>query len=72
MFANSVETETEKIMEANQVFRSLVTLHSHIGLLCDVYSSPMFSNARISASIVETFASSKGECVLDIIAHLYR
>ena len=60
------------IQQASDAFRSFAILHSHVGLLCDVYSSPMYSQNRTSLSIVQTLAGPLGRNVIGKLAELYR
>jgi hypothetical protein len=58
--------------EAQEAFTEFTRLHSYVGLLCDTYSAPMFSNTKVSQSLVQIFSEPLGQAIVTNLAHLYR
>ena len=75
MLAKYVDLNTsdpQKIQSASEDFKSLVSLHSYVGLLSDVYSSPVFSTAKTSQNIVQFFSEELGRRTIEQMWHFYR
>lgn len=64
--------EEQRVAEGSALFQSLVTLHSHVGLLSDVYSSPVFTNPKASQEIVQVFSEEDGLRSIRQLYHFYR
>lgn len=47
-------------------------MHSIVGLLSDVYSTPVQNNVRSAASIVQTFSEESGKRSISQLWHFYR
>ncbi|RIA89170.1 hypothetical protein C1645_825193 [Glomus cerebriforme] len=60
-----------KVEEANKTFRSLISLHGYIGLLSDVYCTPIFSHGKSASSVIEAFVGSDSE-VIPSLGKLHR
>jgi len=63
--------DTTKVEEANKTFRSLITLHGYVGLLSDVYCTPVFSHGKNASSVIEAFVGSDSE-VIPSLGKLHR
>ncbi|CAG8537775.1 15360_t:CDS:10, partial [Funneliformis caledonium] len=63
--------DAAKVEEANKTFRSLITLHGYIGLLSDVYCTPVFSHGKNASSVIEAFVGSDSE-VIPSLGKLHR
>ena len=57
--------------EAMKLFASFKSIHALIGLLCDVYSSPIFSNSKGFYSMIKTF-SEEGHDIIVGLMNTYR
>ncbi|KAF0392672.1 E3 ubiquitin-protein ligase HUWE1 [Gigaspora margarita] len=65
------ETDTTKIEEANKTFRTLITLHGYVGLLSDVYCTPVFSHGKSASSVIDAFIGTDND-VLPTLGKLHR
>ncbi|GBC34534.2 DUF913-domain-containing protein [Rhizophagus irregularis DAOM 181602=DAOM 197198] len=63
--------DTAKVEEANKTFRSLITLHGYVGLLSDVYCTPVFSHGKSVSSVIEAFVGPDSE-VIPSLGKLHR
>ncbi|CAI2172902.1 16430_t:CDS:10, partial [Funneliformis geosporum] len=63
--------DAAKVEEANKTFRSLITLHGYVGLLSDVYCTPVFSHGKNASSVIEAFVGSDSE-VIPSLGKLHR
>ncbi|KAL1921444.1 uncharacterized protein VTP21DRAFT_11160 [Calcarisporiella thermophila] len=66
------ESETTKIEDANNTFRSLLIVMAHIGLLADLYCPPIFSHSKSAATVVQSLAGPQGEEVIALLGQLHR
>ncbi|CAG8511149.1 8932_t:CDS:10, partial [Scutellospora calospora] len=63
--------DVTKIEEANNTFRTLITLHGYVGLLSDVYCTPVFSHSKSASSVIEAFIGNDND-VLPTLGKLHR
>ncbi|KAK9767472.1 E3 ubiquitin-protein ligase tom1, partial [Basidiobolus ranarum] len=65
-------TDVKKVDEANRVFRSLVSLHGFVGLLSDIYCTPVFSHSKNIATVIGAFTGETGSQVVSMLGELHR
>jgi len=63
MFLLKLEKDVAKVEEANKAFRSLISLHGYVGLLSDVYCTPVFSHGKSASSVIEAFVLNDSEII---------
>ncbi|RUS26303.1 hypothetical protein BC938DRAFT_470948 [Jimgerdemannia flammicorona] len=66
------ELDSEKVKNANEVFRTLITLHGFVGLLSDVCCAPVFSHSKSGMAVIQEFIGLAGETIIPLLGQLHR
>ncbi|TPX56315.1 hypothetical protein SpCBS45565_g08434 [Spizellomyces sp. 'palustris'] len=71
-FIEIQEEDTNRFLEGQQTFRSLVALQGFIRLLSDVYCTHTLSHSKSVGAVIQTFTGDVGETLIAQFGAIYR
>jgi hypothetical protein len=72
VFILALVQNKEEVLSVSEQYRVMVKLHGLVGLLADMYSTPLATHGKTASSIIQAISGNEGEEVLKSLGYLHR